>query len=306
LNKIVYIYGLIDPRNNGIFYIGFTDNIKRRYLQHLNIHGKTRNSNIFKKNIINKILENGLIPRLEILDFCNKSYNNNLKMYEHEKLEIYYIKKYIEEGTRLTNLTEGGEGGKTKTKAVYMYSEDGLFLKKFSSVNEIANYFNCGASNISRAIEQKKRNSYKRNYFFFSEENASNFKFKKARINNIPIVQYSLNGEFIKEYKSQKEASLLLKIPQSNINKCLNKTRKMAGNFLWFYSSDISNIIEKYIPLHKHNQSILKYDLNNVFIEEYPSVKEAKIQNNFKSNAILSNLKNNTKTCGGFVFKYKN
>jgi hypothetical protein len=58
--SVVYIYGLIDPRNDTIFYVGFTEYLNKRYNEHLNTKGKKREKNTYKENVINKIIELGL------------------------------------------------------------------------------------------------------------------------------------------------------------------------------------------------------------------------------------------------------
>ena len=51
LSKIVYIYGLVDPRNNKIFYIGYTEYLKKRFNAHLNVDGYRREKNLYKDNL---------------------------------------------------------------------------------------------------------------------------------------------------------------------------------------------------------------------------------------------------------------
>jgi hypothetical protein len=232
---VVYIYGLVDPRNNNIFYIGFTEYSNKRYNEHLNANGKKREKNTHKDNVINKIIALGLKPEMKILDECEHEYNNKLKICEHERLEKYYIQKYRNEGAKLTNLTTGGDGGCTYLKPVYQYSEDGKFLKRYYSVNEVANEYGVNADIISKAIDQRGKKSYRGTYLFTSEEKASSFAFKKIKKDNIPVVQYLSNGDFVREYKSQKEASIITSVFQPNINHCLKKERNHAGGFIWQY-----------------------------------------------------------------------
>lgn len=49
------------------------------------------------------------------------------------------------------------------------------------------------------------------------------------------LIQYSLNGEFIKEWSSIKEAGETLKIARSNISFCLKKENRCAHGFKWKY-----------------------------------------------------------------------
>jgi hypothetical protein len=235
---IVYIYGLVDPRNDNVFYIGFANDLNKRFHEHLNTNGKKREKNTYKDNVINKIIALGLKPRIKILDECEYEYNNKLKICEHERLERYYIQKYKNKGVKLTNLTIGGDGGCTYLKPVYQYSEVGNFLKKYNSVNEIANKYKIGSDLISKVIDQREKKSYCATYLFSSEEKANSFIFKKTKKDNIPVVQYLSNGDFVKEYKSQKEASIITGIFQPNINHCLKKKRNSAGDFIWKYKNN--------------------------------------------------------------------
>lgn len=50
-----------------------------------------------------------------------------------------------------------------------------------------------------------------------------------------PILQYTLDGEFIKEWESIKQASEELYITHSNIGRCCRGEQKKCGGFLWKY-----------------------------------------------------------------------
>lgn len=47
------------------------------------------------------------------------------------------------------------------------------------------------------------------------------------------VKQYSPNGEFIKEYKSSREASKINNISESSISNCIKKHCKTAGGYIW-------------------------------------------------------------------------
>lgn len=305
--SVVYIYGLIDPRNDKIFYIGYTQYLKKRYNVHLNVDGYRREKNLYKDNIIRKILNDGLRPTMTILDSCEKKYNEQQQKYEHELLEIQYIEKYKRKNNKLTNLTNGGEGGRTKLQPVYQYNENGIFLKEYQSVNQAAENYNVGADIISKAIDQRGKKSYRSTYLFSSKEKGDLFVFKKLVRHYTPIVQYSFNGEFIEEYKSQKEASIITNISQPSINNCLRKKREQAGGYLWYYkNNEPANVIEHVGKYSKMLKPIIQYDLTNKFIRKFKSIGEAKRTLGISSSLIVTNLKGITKTCKGFVFKYEN
>lgn len=233
--SIVHIYGLVDPRTNEIFYIGYSNNIEKRFLQHLNTNGRKREKNLYKDNVINSIIRLNLKPKIKIIDECNFEYDESLKMYKHEILEKHYIEKYRNDGVKLTNLTDGGDGGCTYHRKVYQYTEEGIFMREYSSIKEIAEYYGVNDSLISKVINQRVKKSYRGTYLFSSKNIANSFVFKKTKKDNISIMQYSLNGDFITEHANQYVASKVTNIHQSNISYCLNGKRNSAGGFFWQY-----------------------------------------------------------------------
>ncbi len=53
------------------------------------------------------------------------------------------------------------------------------------------------------------------------------------------VLQFTRQGEFVKEFPSIHEASRQTKINQNNISECCNEKRKSAGNYLWRFK-DVS------------------------------------------------------------------
>lgn len=47
------------------------------------------------------------------------------------------------------------------------------------------------------------------------------------------IKQYDINGNFIKEHNSSREAGKLLNISEKTISSCVNGHSKTAGGFIW-------------------------------------------------------------------------
>lgn len=52
------------------------------------------------------------------------------------------------------------------------------------------------------------------------------------------VYQYSIDGKFIKEWISLKDASSILNIPKTCISDCCNKRHKTAGGYVWRYSTN--------------------------------------------------------------------
>lgn len=106
-SKVVYIYGLVDPRDRKLRYIGKAHDPHRRYIQHLSVarHAKRRT---YRDNWILKLLTLGLKPGLEILEECDEG--------TWEESERFWIKEAMQAGLKLTNTSQGGKGGPSGDK----------------------------------------------------------------------------------------------------------------------------------------------------------------------------------------------
>ena len=100
----VYIYSLIDPRDNIVRYVGKSKNIKMRLSYHTTPSKLKKNTH--KNNWIKQLLSLGLKPTIIILETV---YKNIWK--EKEK---YWINFFGREN--LTNGTDGGEGSSGATE----------------------------------------------------------------------------------------------------------------------------------------------------------------------------------------------
>lgn len=161
------IYGLIDPRNNEIRYVGYTSNAHRRYLQHLypsEIKRKTHKNHWLKQLI-------ALHLKPEMIEICEYETEEELPYYEKMWIDNYRII-----GCRLTNLAEGGRGGRAhighphslQTKMKIKHSKQHLCVITDQQVLEaidlyqsglstvfIANKFNCSTSLISKRLRKQ-------------------------------------------------------------------------------------------------------------------------------------------------------
>lgn len=101
---------------------------------------------------------------------------------------------------------------------------------------------------------------------------------KENNYNLQPVYQFDLNGKFIKQYKSIKEASLATNTERSSISRCISKKYKSANGYFW---SD-SNIVEKYTKPKKF-KTVYQFDENFNLINEYESIVAAARAVGYKS-----------------------
>ena len=127
---------------------------------------------------------------------------------------------------------------------------------------------------MSKAIDQRGKKSYRSTYLFSSQEKAESFVFKKT-IKTTPISQYSLNGNFIKEYENQAEAFRVTHVNQSSISDCINGKSRQAGGYLWYKSNCIP---KKFLKVSKYMDTmkpIVQYDLIGNLVSEFKSISDA-------------------------------
>lgn len=106
------IYALLDE-NQQVFYIGKTCRPKTRLNRHL---GEVRKGNhLYVYNKLRQVLDRKGGDKVGIFHILEDNINEN----EIDNREMFYIKKFRDAGVKLTNLTNGGEGGKGFTADIH-------------------------------------------------------------------------------------------------------------------------------------------------------------------------------------------
>jgi hypothetical protein len=129
---------------------------------------------------------------------------------------------------------------------------------------------------------------------------------KLKSIKSKPIIQYNLEGKFIKEWKSAKEYSDQHNLTNSTlITKCLKLKTPTAYNSLWKYKT--KNYPKK-IEVIKYNfeqKKIIQCSLEGVPIKEWDSILIAAQTLEIRQQGICNNLKGRIQTSYGYIWKYK-
>lgn len=136
--KTTNIYILIDPRTNLVKYVGKTNNIRQRYMAHLN---RARKHQIHKKNWIEQLKKEKLKPIIEIIDVVPI---DNWIFWE-----TYWISQMKTWGFDLINYTNGGEGCTFGNQTSFKKGDGGKKVVGYNSQCEKKYEFNC-ASDASK------------------------------------------------------------------------------------------------------------------------------------------------------------
>lgn len=186
--------------NNSKIYIGSAKNLAKRQTQHFSNLKHNRHTNKYLQNSYNK---NGVDSFVfEIIQYVDNI--ENLIFYEQQWINLTYCynKKY---GYNLCEIADRPMIGKTIT----------------SEHKEIL----------------RKKNTGESNYWFgkkFNDEHKSKLKLSRKNqkmTNNSPVLQFDLNGVFIKEWNTISETKVIAR----NVSPCCRGLRKKSGGYIWKY-----------------------------------------------------------------------
>lgn len=201
------IYTLSNPLTNEIRYIGQTQNTLKSRLQcHLNRKDKT-----YRTNWIQSLLKDNIIPEIKLI--CETTdYKTCLE------LEIFYIKKYKDEGYRLVNATDGGDGciGYKHTEETKKKLSE-IAIKRMKDSATINEFSETGKKVWNNKTETEKINN------------------QLNQVNRRSIAQYDLNNNLIKIHVSLRQIERDLGFFRASLTRCLNGINKQSYNFIWKY-----------------------------------------------------------------------
>ena len=181
-------------------------------------------------------------------------------------------------------------------KIVLQYDISGNLIKEWSSVKEIIKKLKIKPDKCCRG-EVKSAGGFIWRY----KDEWFDLCLDKLDEQSRQVSQYDLSGNWVKDFKSIKEASEFTNINQGNIGSCCLGNYKSAGGFIWRYYGDESP--KKYS--NKTIRPVLQYDLLGNLIGEYDSLIEAANKTGSKSNCIQMCCVGKYKHSNNFIWKYK-
>ena len=138
------------------------------------------------------------------------------------------------------------------------------------------------------------------------KSNPTNLGILNKKILSKKIVKYNLNGDFICEYSSLRNAEKLTGIDHGNISKVCNKFFKHTKGYIFKYKND-KRKINKIINPNATKKCVLLLNSLGEIINEYKSISDAAKDNNIDASQISRICNNKTKKKKQFKFKnYEN
>jgi hypothetical protein len=134
-------------------------------------------------------------------------------------------------------------------RAIVQLDKNGFVINQWDTIKQATNELNISEAGISNIAKTNSKNKFGIILMFADDYNklsnseiirivnkktSGNKNFKK-------VIQTKLNGEFVKEWNSIKEAANELCINAGNISSCLKGRYSQTGGFKWVYSKDYYN-----------------------------------------------------------------
>lgn len=161
--------------------------------------------------------------------------------------------------------------------------------------------------------EQKSKLSiYKKEYYkthnaYFKGKHHTDAAKKKLSDSHkkTPIIQYTLEGEYVNEFKSICEASRITNIEKGNISSCVGRRSHTACGFIFLKKGEqLTEDILSSIP-KREERSILQITKDGTIVNEFKNAMEAERETGICNGSIYKCLSNERKSAGGFIWKYK-
>ena len=268
MQKYVYIYSISEPDSKIVRYVGKTKfSLEKRLKQHLKEKVKCH-----RYYWIQSIIKKGKVPIIQIIDevpednwqfwemywieqFKNWGFNlvnstnggDGIDGFKHSKETIELLRK-LGTGRKhsketieiLKNLRHSEKTKKIIAKKlslpIIQLDLNGRLIKKWNSSKEVIKDLGVCSGSISDCLNNKTKSCNGFVWLFESEYNSNkNYKIPKEKRYRKKIVQSSLDGKIIKVWTSIRDASIKLKIKDSNISLCCKGKRKTTGGFMWRY-----------------------------------------------------------------------
>lgn len=276
MDKICGIYCIKNIINNKV-YIGKSKNIPERWEKHLYALKSNTHPNFHLQSSFNKYGEGNF-------SFIILGSFKEVEEVTLNELEIKLIKQYKSHiDSYGYNKTFGGEGA--------------------SHIEEVKQKISNSLK--GRPLDEKRKNILKQANT--GRKQSKEEIQKRTEKQKIKILQYDLEGNFVREWSSMREAANELNIYESGINACVNGKSKFSRGFIWKRKENPIEYVQKPKKVYMGKPfQVIQYTLEGLLIKTWISISEASKQTKTSKSSIIRCCKNKQKTANNFIWKYLN
>lgn len=263
------IYKITNDINNKVYVGKTTRDLDTRF----NEHKKPKNGKS-KSAIRDAIQKYGSEHfQIELIEECEYD-----RLNERERYWISYYDSY-QQGY---NLTTGGDGIALSEEKIKTIRD--LWLNGETIVS-IANILELPHSTVYHRIAQYED--------FDPIENKQRALVPQEK----PIIQYDINGNILKRYRSINEAERETKISAKQIGAARKNGTQCHGYYWQFENEELK--------ISSNKKRVYQYTLDLKLVKEYAGAREAAREFGADSASIIKCCNGKQKTCKGYVFKYE-
>jgi group I intron endonuclease len=222
----VFIYILKDPITKKVRYVGQTININVRYSHHLKPKKTEKPS--YKSWWIKSLLRKGHKPVMEIVEIAG--------IHNWQAREKHWIKKFKEQGARLTNGTDGGEGVLGFKFSIQQRNEMSVRRKGIPKSDSIKEHLSKVL--MGHFVSKAHRRKTSRSLIGHSVSEKTRMKLRLAHKGRVSlhrknVLQLNTHGQIIWRWESLSSAAKELNLSIHNISSCCHNKRNFCGGFQW-------------------------------------------------------------------------
>lgn len=209
---------------------------------------------IKKAQKVHRLVLQAFVPNLANLPIVNhkdeNKRNNTVFVnsdgsvdFEKSNIEWCTAKYNCNYGTSLERISLKLTNRRDMSHPVVCYNTNGIFVKEYPSVSEARRDFGKHISHIYKVVS--KGGGLANGYLWFNKGEEQNLKevLKKKYRFPKPIIQMSLQHEYIAEFKNAQEAARVTGICANNILECCRHEQSYAKGYLWIYKSEYEQLL---------------------------------------------------------------
>ncbi|UCH95312.1 MAG: HNH endonuclease [Candidatus Aminicenantes bacterium] len=258
------------------------------------------------------------VSRLVYTHFVGKLKPNQRVIHKNKiRTDNYY--KNLEAVNRSELVKAGGakkrknrESDKLKGAEILQFTREGKFLRKYSSMIEAENDLGIDHNAIYGCLNGKQKTAGNFQWRYRVDPNFDDGIFDIPPVINRwtfklqPVVQYTLEGKFVKEYSSINEAAEFFGIAATSIVLCVKRKLRSTKNYQWRLKKDVikdGKIMDIEPVIEQSGKAICKFGMDGKFIQEYVSMSQAAREVGVSKENISCRVKR--KKGGGYQWRLK-
>lgn len=281
---------------NGMIYIGQAIDLQERYKKHLKNINDLSHQEDFYIGLREFGINNFSYEILESFNEFNQDFLNSLECFYIEKFNCLVPNGY--------NMVPGGSNGAglAKGKRVIQFDLKGKKIAEYPSAHEASRITGIDCSSICACCRNEISHTKIFQWKYDNDNKIIQDISTSVILMDQPVLQYSLDGVFIKEYLTLQQASEITNISKSTICNVCNGKGNTAGGYIWRYKI---NPLKSNESIKTKNRAILQFDKQGNFIKEFESITQASKETNTNLGNIQQVCAGKRKTANKYIWKYK-